>query len=121
MQTHTAPSRNEMLAAFLARDASYDGVFVTAVRTTGIFCRPTCPAKRPRPENVDFYITSRDALAAGFRPCRRCKPMEPSGATPEWLAPLMEAVDADPERRWTESDLEERGLDPDRVRRWFQK
>jgi len=110
-----------MLAAFLARDAAYDGVFVTAVRTTGIFCRPTCPARRPRPENVDFYVTSRDALAAGFRPCRRCRPMEPAGVTPEWLAPLLEAVDAEPERRWTESDLRERGLDPDRVRRWFQK
>lgn len=121
MHTHTTPSRDEMLAAFLTRDAAYDGLFVTAVRTTGIFCRPTCPARRPRPENVDFFTTSRDALAAGFRPCRRCRPMEPAGSAPEWLSPLLEAVDSEPERRWTEADLEERGLDPDRVRRWFRK
>jgi AraC family transcriptional regulator of adaptative response/methylated-DNA-[protein]-cysteine methyltransferase len=59
------PGRRELLRAFNNRDGSYEGVFVTAVRTTGIFCRPTCPARRPKPENVDFFHTSREALAAG--------------------------------------------------------
>ena len=109
-----------MLAAFLSRDDSYDGVFFTGVRTTGVFCRPTCSAKKPREENVDFFPSTRDALVAGFRPCKRCRPMEPSGALPSWLDGLMNDVEADPERRWTDQDLRGRGLSPERVRRWFQ-
>ncbi|MDD3798482.1 MAG: Ada metal-binding domain-containing protein, partial [Novosphingobium sp.] len=65
-----------MRAAFAARDRSQDGRFVAAVRSTGIYCRPSCPARRPRPENVAFYPDNAAAEAAGFRPCRRCKPDE---------------------------------------------
>jgi AraC family transcriptional regulator of adaptative response/methylated-DNA-[protein]-cysteine methyltransferase len=65
-------------AAVLRRDRSADGVFYFSVRTTGIFCRPSCPSRRPRRENVRFHPTLAAAQAAGFRPCRRCKPMEPS-------------------------------------------
>ncbi len=115
----TLPSPSEMQAALRGRDASYDGVFFTAVKTTGIFCRPTCPAKRPRPENVEFFPTAHDALLAGFRPCRRCRPMEPGGERPPWLAPLLEEVEKDPSRRWRDRDLRARGLEPGRVRRWF--
>jgi AraC family transcriptional regulator of adaptative response/methylated-DNA-[protein]-cysteine methyltransferase len=110
-----------MLEAFLARNASYEGVFVTAVRTTGVFCRPTCAAKKPAPANVEFYPSAREALLAGYRPCRRCQPMEPPGAAPKWLAPLLEAVEADPTRRWRDADLREMGINPDRVRRWFRR
>ena len=65
-------------AAVLARDAACDGHFVTAVETTGIYCRPSCPAKRPNRANVRFYDTAEAAQLAGFRPCKRCKPGEPS-------------------------------------------
>jgi AraC family transcriptional regulator of adaptative response/methylated-DNA-[protein]-cysteine methyltransferase len=116
----TLPERAEMLAAFARRDHTYDGVFVTGVRTTGIFCRPTCPARRPKPENVDFFATARDALLAGYRPCLRCRPMRNSGAPPDWLEPLLDQVEEDPTRRWTDADLRDRGLSPPRVRRWFQ-
>ncbi len=61
-------------AAVLARDAAFDGKFFTAVATTGIYCRPSCPARHPLRENVRFYATGADAEAAGFRPCKRCKP-----------------------------------------------
>ena len=108
-----------MLAAFLGRDTSYDGVFVTAVSTTGIFCRPTCPAKKPRPEHVEFFSSAREALLHGFRPCRRCRPMEPQGTPPEWLAPLLTEVETDPSRRWRDADLRTLRLEPGRVRRWF--
>jgi AraC family transcriptional regulator of adaptative response/methylated-DNA-[protein]-cysteine methyltransferase len=54
------------------RDAAFDGIFVFAVRSTGIFCRPSCPAKRPAPRNVAFFLTAADALQQGFRPCSRC-------------------------------------------------
>lgn len=109
-----------MYTAFVERDASFEGIFVIGVRTTGIFCRPTCPARKPRPENVEFFPRAGDALAAGYRPCRRCRPLEPKGAFPEWLQPLMLAVEADPRRRWTAQSVADFGIDPARVRRWFQ-
>ncbi len=113
----TLPSRTEMLAAFLSRDAAYDGVFVTAVRTTGIFCRP---ARKPRAENVEFHASAREALSAGYRPCSRCRPLEPRGTAPAWLGSLLRELEADPTRRWRDADLGRLGLNPDRVRRWFQ-
>ena len=64
--------------AVVARDASADGTFVYSVRTTGVYCRPSCSARPARPENVQFYATSGDAVAAGFRPCKRCTPDQPS-------------------------------------------
>jgi AraC family transcriptional regulator of adaptative response/methylated-DNA-[protein]-cysteine methyltransferase len=66
-------------AAVLARDASADGSFVYAVRTTGVYCRPSCAARTARPENVSFHRSPADARAAGFRPCKRCRPDEPFG------------------------------------------
>ncbi len=114
------PPRDEMLLAFTNRDPEYDGVFITAVTTTGIFCRPTCTARKPKPENVQFYSRPSDALVAGFRPCLRCRPLEPAGSSPDWINELLRAVEADPVRRWTDADLRDRGLEPDRVRRWFQ-
>ncbi len=65
-------------AAVLARDAGADGRFFYSVRTTGVYCRPSCAARNPRPENVAFHPTTAAAERAGFRPCRRCKPNEPS-------------------------------------------
>jgi AraC family transcriptional regulator, regulatory protein of adaptative response / methylated-DNA-[protein]-cysteine methyltransferase len=61
-------------AAVVARDANADGTFFYSVKTTGVYCRPSCPARLPRRENVAFHDTATDAEAAGFRPCKRCKP-----------------------------------------------
>jgi AraC family transcriptional regulator of adaptative response/methylated-DNA-[protein]-cysteine methyltransferase len=91
------------------------------VRTTGIFCRPTCPAKNPKRENVEFFASTREALTAGYRPCRRCRPMKPEGAAPDWLEGLLRDIDEDPARRWRDADLRAAGLDPARVRRWFKR
>lgn len=63
-----------MWAAVLASDRRYDGRFFTAVRTTGVCCRPSCTCRKPRRQNVRFYRTLGEALAAGFRPCKRCRP-----------------------------------------------
>jgi AraC family transcriptional regulator of adaptative response/methylated-DNA-[protein]-cysteine methyltransferase len=60
-----------------ARDPGSDGQFWVAVRTTGVFCRPTCPSRLPLPENVEFHESIWDALVAGYRPCRRCRPVGP--------------------------------------------
>jgi AraC family transcriptional regulator of adaptative response/methylated-DNA-[protein]-cysteine methyltransferase len=61
-----------------ARDRSFDGTFFYSVATTGVYCRPSCAARLAKRENVAFHATCRDAEAAGFRPCKRCKPNEPS-------------------------------------------
>jgi len=120
MNTTLLPQRREMLSAFMARDTHYDGVFFTGVRTTGIFCMPSCPARKPNEKNIEFFASARDALSAGFRPCRRCRPLELPGDVPQWLCGLLAEVDAEPRRRWTDADLRTIGLQPDRVRRWFK-
>jgi AraC family transcriptional regulator of adaptative response/methylated-DNA-[protein]-cysteine methyltransferase len=113
------PSRAEMERAFLGSDAAYDGIFFTGVRTTGIFCRPSCRARKPLATNIEFFGSVRDALFAGYRPCRRCDPAAPPGATPEWLKPLLEAVEGQPERRLRDEDLRGLGVEPSRARRYF--
>ncbi|MEM7585146.1 MAG: Ada metal-binding domain-containing protein [Acidobacteriota bacterium] len=57
-----------------ARDRAYDGRFITGVLTTGIYCLPSCPARKPKPQNVVFFATEAAALAAGLRACKRCRP-----------------------------------------------
>ncbi len=115
------PPDAELVRAFLEGDSAYDGVFFTGVRTTGIFCRPTCRARKPKPENVEFFQRANDALFAGYRPCLRCKPLEPPGRAPEWVRPLLARVERDPTSRLRDRDLRQMGLDPSRVRRWFHK
>ena len=65
-------------AAVVTRDARCDGQFVYSVRTTGVYCRPSCAARAARPENIAFHATAAEAQRCGFRPCRRCKPDQPS-------------------------------------------
>jgi AraC family transcriptional regulator, regulatory protein of adaptative response / methylated-DNA-[protein]-cysteine methyltransferase len=120
MMTTQLPSQAEMLSAFMAADASYDGVFVTAVRTTGIFCRASCTARKPKAQNIEFYPTAAEAKHAGYRACKRCRPLDFPGQEPDWLTPLLARLDEEPTRRWTDADLREAGLHPDRVRRWFK-
>lgn len=69
--------------AVAGRDARFDGWFFTAVRTTGIYCRPSCPARTPKPGNVSFFATAAGAQAAGYRACRRCRPDAAPGS-PDW-------------------------------------
>jgi len=114
------PSPAEMEQAFYQKDASYDGVFFVAVRTTGIFCRPSCPS-RPKRENIEFFPTIRDAIFAGYRPCKRCHPTEVAGERPEWVAALMQRVESDPGHKITSAELRSLGISPERVRRWFQE
>ncbi len=74
MNTKTSLNENEYWQACLNKDASYDGKFVLAVVTTGIYCRPSCPARKPKRENVMFFALSDLAVQAGFRACKRCHP-----------------------------------------------
>jgi AraC family transcriptional regulator, regulatory protein of adaptative response / methylated-DNA-[protein]-cysteine methyltransferase len=100
------------------RDRDFDGVFVVAVKTTGIFCRPSCPA-RPLPQNRIFLPTAGDALRAGYRPCKRCKPLLAGGATPEWVSRLLDHIEAEPSRRLPDKALRGIGVDPVAARRYF--
>ena len=76
MATVTRLDPDTAWAAFMRRDRSWDGRVIGAVHTTGIYCKPSCPARRPKRENVTFYASVEEAKAAGFRPCLRCKPDE---------------------------------------------
>jgi AraC family transcriptional regulator of adaptative response/methylated-DNA-[protein]-cysteine methyltransferase len=79
MQLQTMPgSANQKWSIVLARDAKSDGRFVYAVKSTGVFCRPSCPSRRPRRENVEFFDSPIQAQQAGYRACRRCTPLEPN-------------------------------------------
>src|SRR3982750_2921874 len=88
------PTRRTMYRALSRRDPAYEGVFYTCVKTTGIFCRPTCKAKRPRPENVEFVPTVTEALHAGFRPCRLGRPMAAGKPVPSLVEKLRRAAEA---------------------------
>ena len=80
MMTSTQITDDERWTAFAARDRSFDGEFVTAVKTTGIYCRPSCSARKPLRQNVQFFETPSEAEQSGFRPCRRCRPHSAEGA-----------------------------------------
>jgi AraC family transcriptional regulator of adaptative response/methylated-DNA-[protein]-cysteine methyltransferase len=114
------PPIKEMQAAYLHRKAAYDGLFFLGVRTTGIFCRPTCPARKPLPKNVEYFRTQQEALRSGYRPCLRCRPMD-IDSQPRWVAELLQEVERDPATRITEWQLQKRGIDPGTARRHFLK
>jgi AraC family transcriptional regulator, regulatory protein of adaptative response / methylated-DNA-[protein]-cysteine methyltransferase len=114
------PSIKEMQRAYLHKDTSYDGIFFLGVRTTGIFCRPSCPARKPLPANVSYFGTAREALFAGYRPCKRCRPLDTDGRPPEWVGRALALVN-NSEERIRDAELRRSGVDPFRVRKYFQK
>jgi AraC family transcriptional regulator of adaptative response/methylated-DNA-[protein]-cysteine methyltransferase len=118
---HTLPSTREMQRAVQASDASYDGLFVVAVRTTGIYCKPSCPARKPLPKNCAYFATPEEAESAGYRACKRCRPADAAGRPPEWVADLLAAVEREPTARWLDADLRKRAIDPARARRYFRQ
>ncbi len=114
------PSGRQMYRALLARDPAYEGVFYVGVKTTGIFCRPTCRARKPRAENVEFFASASEALHGGYRPCRLCRPMDRVPAPPAVVTRLLRAVDADPSIRLGDKNLAAMGIDPSTARRQFR-
>ena len=121
MSTRTLPSIAEMQRAYKKSDAVYDGIFFLGVRTTGVFCRPSCPARKPLPSNVEYFPSAREAVFAGYRPCKRCRPMEQPGSPPQWVKRLLAEVEQDPARRLTNTDLSGLGINPATARRYFLK
>ena len=117
----TLPSRAVMERAYQHSDVTYDGVFYLGVRTTGIFCKPSCGARKPLPKNVEYFATTKEALFAGYRPCKRCDPMSAAGTPPVWVGELLALVDRAPDARVRDGDIRKKGIDPARARRYFQK
>lgn len=110
-----------LYAALLRKDPAYEGMAFVGVKTTGIFCRLTCSAKKPYAHNVDFYRTTKQAQTAGFRACKRCRPESLSAALPEWMAGLIADLKAAPEDKWSAYYLSQKGLNVQTVRRAFLK
>lgn len=117
----TLPSHTEMERAYKRSDASYDGIFFLGVRTTGIFCRPSCTARKPLSSNVEFFASTKEAIFAGYRPCKRCRPMEAIGTPPEWVGTLLSTIEKDPTARYSDSYLRKIDIEPSRARRFFLK
>ena len=115
------PDTNTLYNAMLEKDSTFEGIFIVGVKTTGIFCRPTCTARKPKQENVEFFQSAREALLHGYRPCKICNPLGYKGETPDWLRPLLNEIDSSPGIRLKDQDLKQRGIDPNRLRRWFQR
>jgi AraC family transcriptional regulator of adaptative response/methylated-DNA-[protein]-cysteine methyltransferase len=115
----TLPPPAEMYRALVDRDASFDGSFFAGIRTTGIFCRPGCGARKPKPENVEYFASAEAAERRGYRPCLRCRPLESALATPGWAKRLLALADS--ETRLTSSDLRSHGIDPARASRYCRR
>ncbi|MCB0651877.1 MAG: methylated-DNA--[protein]-cysteine S-methyltransferase [Saprospiraceae bacterium] len=111
----------EKYQAILDKDATYEGVFITAVKTTGIFCRPACTARKPKKENVVFYDSINEAILNGYRPCKICRPMEPAEAMPDYIRDILEELNEHPYKKIKDYDLVLRGIEPNTIRRWFRK
>jgi AraC family transcriptional regulator of adaptative response/methylated-DNA-[protein]-cysteine methyltransferase len=117
----TPSQQQEYYQALLDKNIHYEGVFFVGVQTTGVFCRPTCPARKPKFENCEFYKTAQAALLASFRPCRRCRPLSHPNQISDLVRTLVEAVEADPARRWRDCDFKELSVDVSTARRQFKK
>lgn len=112
---------DRMYQASREKDPEFEGVFWMGVKTTGIFCRPTCRARKPKRENVEFFSSTQAAMQKGYRPCKTCRPLENPDQTPKLITELIEELQKDPSLKLKDQDLRERGLDPSSLRRWFLK
>ena len=107
-------------AAFMRRDRSWDGRVIGAVKTTGVYCKPSCPARRPKREHVIFYASGEEARAAGFRSCLRCKPDE-VGRDREAVAKAVKIIEAAEEPPTLAELAEAVGYAPHHFQRLFKR
>lgn len=114
-------SEDVMHKALTDKDGSFEGQFFIAVKTTGIFCRPGCTAKTPKRENVEFYATAKECIAQGYRPCKRCVPLERLGTTPPYIMELLRELNEQPQLKLNDTILRSRNIEPNAIRRWFKK
>jgi AraC family transcriptional regulator of adaptative response/methylated-DNA-[protein]-cysteine methyltransferase len=113
------PSFDRLYASMAQRSSAYDGLAYTAVKTTGIYCRPICPAQTPRRENVEFFPSPAEAARAGYRACLRCHPDDMGQSPSPWAQGLMAEIRRRAPERIRDRDLRQMGLEPAAVRREF--
>ena len=104
----------------ITRNSSYDGIFFTCVTSTGIFCKPSCRAKKPKIENVVFHDTAEQSIKNGFRPCKICKPMNWGNEAPDYINDIISELQEDPFMKLKDYDLRQRNIEPNKIRRWFK-
>jgi AraC family transcriptional regulator of adaptative response/methylated-DNA-[protein]-cysteine methyltransferase len=107
--------------ALLERAAEFVGIFYVGVKTTSVFCIATCHARKPKKENVEFYTSFKEALDAGYRPCKVCKPTENANQAPESVERAIKMVKDNPKEKVTDYQLKQNEISPELVRRWFNK
>ncbi|WP_322895279.1 MULTISPECIES: trifunctional transcriptional activator/DNA repair protein Ada/methylated-DNA--[protein]-cysteine S-methyltransferase [unclassified Yoonia] len=115
------PDHETLYAALLARDTRFDGQAFVGVSSTGVFCRLTCPARKPKPENCSFFASIAECITAGYRPCKRCHPLRAAALADPTIAALLQALDERPDQRWSECHVEKLGFDLSTVRRSFKR
>jgi len=113
--------KQEFYRALIEKNTRYEGVFFVGVKTTGVFCRPTCPARKPKVENCEFYRTAQEALLASFRPCKRCHPLSHPNQVSDLVRTLVDAIETDPSKRWKDRDFAHLSVDVSTARRQFKK
>jgi AraC family transcriptional regulator, regulatory protein of adaptative response / methylated-DNA-[protein]-cysteine methyltransferase len=115
------PDDKTLYAALLARDTRFDGQAFVCVSTTGVFCRLTCPARKPKHENCTFFGTIGECIEAGYRACKRCHPLQAAALADPSIGALLQALNDRPDQRWSEAHIERLGYDLSTVRRSFKR
>lgn len=105
--------------ALVERDSSFEGTFIAGIKTTGIFCRPSCTARKPKRENVEFFDSTKEAILKGYRPCKVCHPMETFGKTPDYILKILNVLYSNPTLKIKDRNINSLGIEPSQVRRWF--
>ncbi|WP_118195899.1 bifunctional transcriptional activator/DNA repair enzyme AdaA [Albibacterium indicum] len=121
MRVNNPKEINRLYQALLRKDEQFIGTFFVGVKTTGVFCISTCRARKPKKENVEFFTEMKDALRNGFRPCKICKPTEQANQPPEDILRALQLIKENPEIKLADWQLKKEGLQPEKIRRWFNK
>ena len=115
-------SFNEMYTIAKTNNKNYNGKFFLAVKTTRIFCIPSCKAKIPLLKNVEFFETKNEAIQAGYRGCKRCHSAKWPFAEPDWIQEIISYMKRNLDRKVTEKELADlANVDPTTLRRYFKK
>lgn len=111
----------EFYQALLDKNVEYEGIFYVGIKSTGVFCRPSCSARKPKLENCEFFENAEQALLASYRPCKRCRPLSHPNQASSLVQKMLTAVEQNPEKRWMEGDFRALGVDISTARRQFKK
>jgi AraC family transcriptional regulator, regulatory protein of adaptative response / methylated-DNA-[protein]-cysteine methyltransferase len=117
----TENQKIEYYQALLDKNTRYEGVFFVGITSTGVFCRPSCPARKPKFGNCEFFTTAEQALLASYRPCKRCRPLSHPDEASDLIHTLVKAVEENPEKRWKDTDFQNLSVDASTARRQFKK